>query len=51
MEILIQLVNDIGKLWAKYGASYLTGMRNTLILALTATVPSGLTTSGPPPFW
>ena len=36
MEILIQLVNDIGKLWAKYGASYLTGMRNTLILALTA---------------
>ena len=37
MEILIQLVNDIGKLWAKYGASYLTGMSNTLILALTAT--------------
>ena len=37
MDILIQLVNDIGKLWAKYGASYLTGMRNTLILALTAT--------------
>ena len=37
MEIMIQLVNDIGKLWAKYGASYLTGMRNTLILALTAT--------------
>jgi len=37
MEILIQLVNDIGKLWTKYGASYLTGMRNTLILALTAT--------------
>ena len=37
MEILIQLVNDIGKLWAKYGASYLTGMRNTLIIALTAT--------------
>ena len=37
MEILIQLVNDIGKLWDKYGASYLTGMRNTLILALTAT--------------
>ena len=37
MEILIQLVTDIGKLWAKYGASYLTGMRNTLILALTAT--------------
>ena len=34
MEILIQLVNDIGKLWAKYGASYLTGMRNSLILAL-----------------
>ena len=38
MEILIQLVSDIGKLWAKYGASYLSGMRSTLILALVATV-------------
>ena len=37
MEILIQLVSDIGKLWAKYGASYLSGMRSTLILALIAT--------------
>ena len=37
MEILIQLVSDIGKLWAKYGASYLSGMRSTLILALVAT--------------
>ena len=37
MERLIQLAGDIGKLWAKYGTSYLTGMRNTLILALAAT--------------
>ena len=37
MERLIQLAGDIGKLWAKYGTSYLTGMRNTLILALVAT--------------
>ena len=37
MEILIQLVSDIGKLWAKYGASYLSCMRSTLILALVAT--------------
>lgn len=37
MEILVQLVSDIGKLWAKYGASYLSGMRSTLILALVAT--------------
>ena len=37
MERLIQLAADISKLWAKYGQSYLTGMRNTLILALVAT--------------
>ena len=38
MEKMIQLVADIGKLWAKYGSSYLAGMRSTLILALVATL-------------
>ena len=38
MEKLIQLSADIAKLWGKYGDSYITGMRNTLILALVATV-------------
>ena len=38
MEKLTQLSADIVKLWSKYGGSYLTGMRNTLILALVATV-------------
>ena len=37
MEKLTQLCADIAKLWAKYGGSYLTGMRNTLVLALIAT--------------
>ena len=38
MEKITQLCADIVKLWSKYGGSYLTGMRNTLILALVATV-------------
>ena len=38
MEKLIQLFEDISKLWAKYGNSYLTGMQNTLILAVAATL-------------
>ena len=38
MDKLIQLFQDIGKLWAKYGSSYLTGMGNTLILAVSATL-------------
>ena len=29
---------DIAKLWGKYASSYLSGVRNTLILALAATV-------------
>ena len=37
MEKITQLCADIAKLWAKYGGSYLTGMRNTLVLALVAT--------------
>ncbi len=34
----IQLGADVVKLWGKYGGSYLTGMRNTLVLALVATL-------------
>ena len=33
-----QLFSDIGSLWAKYGTVYLTGIANTLILAITATL-------------
>ncbi len=38
MDKLIQLFEDVTKLWAKYGDSYITGMRNTLILAVSATL-------------
>lgn len=38
MDKFSKLFADILKLWGKYGSSYLTGMRNTLVLALTATV-------------
>lgn len=38
MEKITQLSADIVKLWSKYGGSYLTGMRNTLVLALVATI-------------
>ncbi len=37
MEKLIQLGADIGKLWSRYGSSYLSGIGNTLALALIAT--------------
>ena len=33
-----QLTSDIGSLWAKYGTVYLTGIANTLILAITSTL-------------
>ena len=33
-----QLISDIGSLWQNYGTVYLTGIANTLILAVTATV-------------
>lgn len=36
--MLSQLLSDIGSLWAKYGTVYLTGIGNTLILAVTATL-------------
>ena len=38
MDRFIQLFSDIAKLWEKYGASYISGMANTLILALVATL-------------
>ena len=38
MDKFTKLVTEIGKLWSKYGNSYLTGIQNTLILALAATV-------------
>ncbi len=36
--MISQLFSDIGSLWAKYGTVYLTGIGNTLILAITATL-------------
>ena len=38
MDRFAQLWADIVKLWTKYGASYLNGMGNTLVLALVGTV-------------
>lgn len=38
MYKLIELFEDIAKLWEKYSSSYLTGIQNTLILAVTATL-------------
>ena len=38
MNRFVQLFADIAKLWGKYGESYIVGMRNTLVLALIATV-------------
>ena len=38
MEKLFDLVNDISLLWGKYHTLYLNGMKNTLILALVATL-------------
>lgn len=38
MERLLQLGADIVKLWGRYSGSYLNGVKNTLILALVATV-------------
>jgi len=38
MSKFVDLFTDIGKLWEKYGSMYLTGVRNTLILAVVATL-------------
>ena len=37
MNKFSQLGTDIAKLWSKYGGAYVSGMRNTLLLALIAT--------------
>ena len=38
MELLIDLVNDITRLWEKYSGYYFDGIVNTLILATIGTV-------------
>ena len=38
MDKLVKLGNDMSLLWANYGPKYLDGAKNTLILALIATV-------------
>lgn len=38
MDKLVQLSSDIATLWAKYSGAYLSGMANTLALALVGTV-------------
>lgn len=38
MEKLIELFEDVVKLWTKYHPMYLNGIKNTLILALVATL-------------
>lgn len=38
MDRLIQLGADMADLWGRYGESYLSGIKNTLILALVATL-------------
>ena len=38
MNKFAQLGTDIAKLWTKYGSAYISGIENTLILALVGTV-------------
>ena len=38
MDKLAKLVTDIGRLWENYSAAYFTGIENTLILAVAATL-------------
>lgn len=38
MDKLAKLITDIGKLWENYSAAYFTGIQNTLILAVAATL-------------
>lgn len=38
MNVFAKLLNDIVKLWSGYGASYLIGIKNTLVLAVVATL-------------
>ncbi len=38
MDKLVKLIEDIGKLWQNYAGAYFTGIQNTLILAVAATL-------------
>lgn len=38
MDKLAKLITDIGKLWGNYSSAYFTGIQNTLILAVAATL-------------
>ena len=38
MDKLAKLITDIGKLWEHYSGAYFTGIQNTLILAVAATL-------------
>ncbi len=38
MNMLVELIQDITRLWTKYYPMYLNGIKNTLILALVATL-------------
>ena len=38
MDKFIKLIEDIGKLWENYAGAYFTGIQNTLILAVAATL-------------
>ena len=38
MDKIVKLFTDIGKLWEHYAGSYFTGLQNTLILAVAATL-------------
>ena len=37
MDVLLELGNDVARLWANYAPTYLNGVKNTLILAVIAT--------------
>ena len=37
MDVLLELCNDVARLWATYAPTYLNGVKNTLILAVIAT--------------
>ena len=38
MNMFVELVQDMGRLWSKYWPMYLNGIQSTLILALVATI-------------
>ena len=38
MDVMLKLGNDVARLWAVYAPTYLNGVKNTLILAVVATL-------------